>query len=60
MSYFPSIFIVVKMLVFLHVCCQTLVHAKRKERKSPKEASISSEKSMGWGSWRNRLFLTKQ
>lgn len=49
MCYFPSIFIVVKVLVYLHICCQALVHAKRKkqeEEKNPKEAGISSEKRM--------------
>lgn len=62
MCYFLTIFIDVKMLVCLHLCSRGLFHGKRKEqegKRSPKEASISSEKRMGCGSSRNKLFLTK-
>lgn len=50
MHYFPSTFIVVKMLVCLNICCHGLFHAKREKKEgksSPKETSISSEKENG-------------
>lgn len=37
MHYFPSIFIVLKMLVCFNICCHALFHAKRKKKEEKKQ-----------------------
>lgn len=56
----PSIILVLKMFVCLHICCQAVVHAKRKKReeeKSPSEDGIYSEKCLDRDSLKSKLFL---